>query len=51
MQGRCHMCRIMKKRIISSFKKSFVPDVINQWNLLQIDARETTSLNIKKNPP
>ena len=29
-------------------KKSFVPDVINQWNLLQIEAREATALTIKK---
>ena len=30
-------------------KKSFVPDVINQWNLLQIEAREATYLtNFKK---
>ena len=30
------------------FKKSFVPDVINHWNLLQIEAREATSLTIFK---
>ena len=29
-------------------KKSFVPDVINQWNLLQKEAREATSLTIFK---
>ena len=30
------------------FKKSLVPDVINHWNLLQIEAREATSLTIFK---
>ena len=27
-------------------KKSFVSDVINEWNLLKVNARDPTSLNI-----
>ena len=48
-QDRIHVKQVIipyQKCRLQLLKKSFVPDVINQWNWLQIEAVDTTSFNI-----